>query len=115
MLKLIGKMLDIVGPVVDGAYSVFLLFIAALTCGCSIFWPFIVGSWLYHHEGYPWWLYLAAIAVNIGWIAAWVAFVIKLVRRRRSIRARYRRISRSKWFKEAYGGKDLGETMEIDE
>lgn len=115
MLKLVGKVLDIVGPVVDGAYSVFLLFIAALTCGCSIFWPFIVGSWLYHHEGYPWWLYLAAIAVNIGWITACVAFVIKLVRRRRSIRARYRRISRSKWFKEAYKGKDLGETMGIDE
>lgn len=115
MLKLIGKVLDIVGPVVDFANSVFLLSIAALTCGCAIFCPFIVGSWLYHHEGYPWWLYLAAIAVNIGWIAAWVAFVIKLVRRRRSIRARYRRISRSKWFKEAYGGKNLGETMEIDE
>lgn len=115
MLKLVGKVLDIVGPVADFAYSVFLMSIVALTCGCIIFWPYIIGSWLCHHEGYPWWLYLAAIVVNIGWIAAWTALVIKLVRRRRSIRARYRHISRSKWFKEAYEGKNLGETMEIDE
>ena len=34
---------------------------------------------------------------------------------RRSIKERYKKISESKWFKEAYEGKSIGEIMEIEE
>lgn len=34
---------------------------------------------------------------------------------RRSIKARYKKISDSQWFKDAYEGKSIGETMAVEE